>query len=114
MKAREYCCCAIPIVNAGIYAALLEQFALGIVAGTLSVATSSSMSRQTEADPFLGLVIETHPFRSRWCCDTRRCQMDPRYTLLHWGRHPSIGFHRCIEGEQIAHPYVFRSMRRSV
>jgi len=49
MKSREYCCCAIPIVNAGIYAVLLEQFVLGIVAGTLSVATSSSTSRQTEA-----------------------------------------------------------------
>lgn len=49
MKAREYCCCAIPIVNAGIYAVLLEQFALGIIAGTLSVATPSSMSWHMDA-----------------------------------------------------------------
>lgn len=42
MKARDYCCCAIPLVNAGIYALLIEQFVLGITAGTLSIATSSS------------------------------------------------------------------------
>ena len=42
MKPRDYCCCAIPVVNVGIYATLTEQFVLGIVAGTLSVATSSS------------------------------------------------------------------------
>lgn len=44
MKPRDYCCCAIPTVNAGIYATLLEQFTLGIVAGTLSVATPQSES----------------------------------------------------------------------
>ncbi|KAL4064907.1 hypothetical protein V8B97DRAFT_1182841 [Scleroderma yunnanense] len=44
MKPREYCCCAIPLVNPGIYATLTEQFVLGIVVGTLSVATPSSKS----------------------------------------------------------------------
>ncbi|KAI0274632.1 hypothetical protein BC834DRAFT_814875 [Gloeopeniophorella convolvens] len=39
MKPRDYCCCAIPVVNFGIYFTLVEQFALGILAGTLSVAT---------------------------------------------------------------------------
>ncbi|KAF8912740.1 hypothetical protein CPB84DRAFT_1670305 [Gymnopilus junonius] len=39
MKPREYCCCAIPMVNAGIYATLIEQTALGILVGTLSVGT---------------------------------------------------------------------------
>jgi len=47
MKPREYCCCAIPIVNAGIYAVLLEQLALGILAGTLSVATPSIVGAAT-------------------------------------------------------------------
>lgn len=42
MKPRDYCCCAIPIVNAGIYTALVEQFVLGLLAGTLSIATPSS------------------------------------------------------------------------
>ena len=45
MKPRDYCCCAIPVVYAGIYTALLEQFVLGIVAGTLSIATPSSEHR---------------------------------------------------------------------
>jgi hypothetical protein len=42
MKPRDYCCCAIPVVNFGIYLTLTEQFVLGIVAGTLSVATPGS------------------------------------------------------------------------
>ncbi|KAI0051768.1 hypothetical protein FA95DRAFT_202621 [Auriscalpium vulgare] len=40
MKPRNYCCCAIPVMNAGIYAVLTEQFALGIIVGTLAVATT--------------------------------------------------------------------------
>ncbi|KZT30464.1 hypothetical protein NEOLEDRAFT_1126019 [Neolentinus lepideus HHB14362 ss-1] len=39
MRPREYCCCAIPVVTAGIYAVLTEQLILGILAGTLAVAT---------------------------------------------------------------------------
>lgn len=42
MKPREYCCCAIPVINVGIYLTLTEQFVLGIVAGTLSIATPQS------------------------------------------------------------------------
>lgn len=42
MKPRDYCCCAIPTVNAGIYTIIVEQFFLGILAGTLAVATSQS------------------------------------------------------------------------
>ncbi|KAF9569649.1 hypothetical protein CPC08DRAFT_677254 [Agrocybe pediades] len=38
-KAREYCCCAIPLVNAGIYATLVEQTVLGILVGTLAIGT---------------------------------------------------------------------------
>jgi hypothetical protein len=43
MKPREYCCCAIPLSNAGVYAVLLEQLALGVIVGVVSVATPSSM-----------------------------------------------------------------------
>lgn len=43
MKPRDYCCCAIPMVNAGIYTALTEQLVLGITAGVLAVATDPSM-----------------------------------------------------------------------
>ncbi|KAF9229368.1 hypothetical protein BS17DRAFT_688115 [Gyrodon lividus] len=47
MKPREYCCCAIPVINAGIYATLTEQFVLAIVVGTLSVATPSIVGAAT-------------------------------------------------------------------
>jgi hypothetical protein len=42
MKPRDYCCCAIPIINAGVYATLAEQFVLGLLVGVLSVGTPSS------------------------------------------------------------------------
>lgn len=45
MKPREYCCCAIPITNAGIYATLLEQIALGVLVGALSFATTPSANQ---------------------------------------------------------------------
>ncbi|KDQ20278.1 hypothetical protein BOTBODRAFT_101812 [Botryobasidium botryosum FD-172 SS1] len=35
---HDYCCCAIPIVNFGIYLTIAEQLLLGILAGTLAVA----------------------------------------------------------------------------
>ncbi|KAI0778561.1 hypothetical protein BD413DRAFT_465071 [Trametes elegans] len=47
MKPREYCCCAIPVVYAGIYTALFEQLALGVVAGTLAIATPSIVGAST-------------------------------------------------------------------
>ncbi|KAF8140184.1 hypothetical protein EV363DRAFT_1152335 [Boletus edulis] len=47
MKPREYCCCAIPVVNAGIYATLAEQFVVAIVVGTLSIATPSIVGAAT-------------------------------------------------------------------
>ncbi|KAH9175351.1 hypothetical protein EDB89DRAFT_1946743 [Lactarius sanguifluus] len=47
MKPRDYCCCAIPVVNVGIYSTLTEQFALGIIAGTLSVATPQIVGAAT-------------------------------------------------------------------
>ncbi|KAG6888686.1 hypothetical protein C0995_006676 [Termitomyces sp. Mi166 len=41
MKPREYCCCAIPIVNAGIYTTLVTQLVLALVVAIVSVATPS-------------------------------------------------------------------------
>jgi hypothetical protein len=100
MKPREYCCCAIPIVNSGIYAALLEQLVLGIVAGTLSIATpSSTCSWQTEAVRFYRNQPFLYP--SRRCCHTRSGQMDLRHRLLRRGWDPGAGFHRRLKGERI-------------
>lgn len=42
MKPRDYCCCAIPIINAGIYITLTEQFVVALLVGILSVATPFS------------------------------------------------------------------------
>ncbi|KAI0307796.1 hypothetical protein B0F90DRAFT_1677318 [Multifurca ochricompacta] len=47
MKPRDYCCCAIPVVNFGIYSTLTEQFVLGILAGTLSIATPEIVGAAT-------------------------------------------------------------------
>lgn len=58
MKPREYCCCAIPIVNAGVYAALVEQLVAGILVGVLSVATPSIVGAATPsfASWVLGII----------------------------------------------------------
>ncbi|KAG1864119.1 hypothetical protein DFJ58DRAFT_724767 [Suillus subalutaceus] len=57
MKAREYCCCAIPLVKAGIYTTLIEQFSLGIIIGTLSVGTPSIVGAATPSYAPLLLAI---------------------------------------------------------
>jgi hypothetical protein len=49
MKPRDYCCCAIPTINTGIYTTLTEQLVLGIVVGTLSVATPRIVGAATPA-----------------------------------------------------------------
>lgn len=36
---KEYCCCAIPLLNAGIYITLTEQFVVSITAGILALVT---------------------------------------------------------------------------
>ncbi|KIJ38437.1 hypothetical protein M422DRAFT_176537 [Sphaerobolus stellatus SS14] len=38
---KEYCCCAIPLLNAGIYITLTEQFVVAATAGILAFATPS-------------------------------------------------------------------------
>ncbi|EKM83815.1 hypothetical protein AGABI1DRAFT_66797 [Agaricus bisporus var. burnettii JB137-S8] len=55
MKSRQYCCCAIPLVNAGIYATLIEQFVAGILIGTLSIATPTIVGAATPS--FAGWVL---------------------------------------------------------
>jgi hypothetical protein len=57
MKAREYCCCAIPLVKAGIYSTLIEQFSLGIIIGTLSIGTPSIVGAATPSYAALLLAI---------------------------------------------------------
>lgn len=70
MKPREYCCCAIPVVNFGIYLTLTEQFVLGILAGTLSIATPQSNGALVISCSLLRLfctvVGAATPSFSRW------------------------------------------------
>ncbi|KAF5374774.1 hypothetical protein D9758_000201 [Tetrapyrgos nigripes] len=47
MKPRDYCCCAIPVVNAGIYVTLIEQFVAALAAGILSMATPDIVGAAT-------------------------------------------------------------------
>lgn len=90
MKPREYCCCAIPIVNAGIFSVLVEQLAAGVIAGTLAIATPSSMSLIFST----GASIYWLPC-SRRCSDTFIRKMDICYHLLCRGRHTGFWFHGC-------------------
>ncbi|KAF7310982.1 hypothetical protein HMN09_00641500 [Mycena chlorophos] len=58
MRPREYCCCAIPLVNAGVYAVLLEQLVAAVAVGILSMATPSIVGAVTPsfASTVLGIV----------------------------------------------------------
>lgn len=97
MKPRDYCCCAIPTVNAGIYATLLEQFTLGIVAGTLSVATPSS-----EYYPLHRLVAQLTPLRSCRSRDLFSCEMGVCNNLLCGGRRTTPRLHWRLSGQSHA------------
>lgn len=36
---KEYCCCAIPLINVGIYTTLVEQLVVSVTAGILTLVT---------------------------------------------------------------------------
>ena len=88
MKPREYCCCEIPVVYAGIYTALVEQLVLGIVAGTLAIATPSSEYRS------LWRPNEAHAPHSRWRIDALFCEVDIRDSVLGSSCDSGAGTHR--------------------
>ena len=106
MKARDYCCCAIPVVNFGIYSTLVEQFALGIVAGTLSIATPES---NTTA-PILSYSLLNITSRSRRRCDSFACPLDFCCNLLCRRPDSNTWFYRCRQGScsfLSSHPWLF-------
>ncbi|GJE87590.1 hypothetical protein PsYK624_036730 [Phanerochaete sordida] len=88
MKPRDYCCCAIPTVYVGIYATLIEQFTLGVVAGTLSVATPPIVGAATFSAAkwifaiicYVGAGLQVLGFISVF---QERSIMYRRYTTLH-------------------------------
>ncbi|KAI0936555.1 hypothetical protein AcV5_004658 [Taiwanofungus camphoratus] len=88
MKPRDYCCCAIPVIYAGIYTTLVEQFTLGIVAGTLSVATPSIVGAATPSFAkwifaiicYVGAALQLLGLHAVW---SERPITFRRYTTLH-------------------------------
>lgn len=50
---KEYCCCAIPLLNAGIYITLTVQLVVATTAGILAFATPPSVSQYFSAQPEL-------------------------------------------------------------
>ncbi|KAF8271403.1 hypothetical protein EI94DRAFT_1777463 [Lactarius quietus] len=88
MKPRDYCCCAIPVVNAGVYATLIEQFVLGILAGTLSIATPQIVGASTPSSArwifavicYIGAIIQVFGFIG---VAQEKPIMFRRYTTLH-------------------------------
>ncbi|KAG8992721.1 hypothetical protein FRB94_013471 [Tulasnella sp. JGI-2019a] len=44
---HEYCCCAIPTMNVGIYLTIIEQLSVGLLAGVLAVATTPIVGAST-------------------------------------------------------------------
>jgi hypothetical protein len=94
MKPRDYCCCAIPLINVGIYTTLIEQLVLGILVGTLSVATP----RSTFWYPATHLGSSIDSVSSRRSCSPCRRPMDISHHLLRWRRIASDGHHRSRQG----------------
>ncbi|KAF9015273.1 hypothetical protein BDQ17DRAFT_1294961 [Cyathus striatus] len=60
MKPREYCCCAIPLINAGIYVTLTEQFILTLLVGILALATPSIVGASTPS--FASVILAVISF----------------------------------------------------
>jgi len=58
MKARDYCCCAIPVVNFGIYATLAEQMVLAFLTAILLLATPKLVGANLPgfAGPILAVI----------------------------------------------------------
>ncbi|KAH7931033.1 hypothetical protein BV22DRAFT_1053708 [Leucogyrophana mollusca] len=90
MKPREYCCCAIPLVNPGIYATLTEQFVLGVVVATLAIATPSIVGAATPSFApwlfaivcYVGAAIQILGFLG---VAQEKAIMYRRYVTLHFG-----------------------------
>ncbi|KAI5115313.1 hypothetical protein M0805_004992 [Coniferiporia weirii] len=88
MKPREYCCCAIPMVNAGIYATLFEQFLLGLLVAVLAIATPSIVGASVPGSAkwilavvcFVGCGVQLFGFLGVF---KEKAIMFRRYTTIH-------------------------------
>lgn len=96
MKPRNYCCCAIPLVNTGIYATLLEQLALGLLVGILAIATPSSEWPPSNENR---TMKSKYPFFSRWGTNAIICTDGPCYHLLRRCWLANAGVLGCLKSE---------------
>ncbi|EJC98806.1 uncharacterized protein FOMMEDRAFT_161644 [Fomitiporia mediterranea MF3/22] len=85
MKPRDYCCCAIPVMNAGIYVAIAEQFVLGLLVAILALATPSIVGASVPS--FAKIILAIICFAA---CGVQvfgfigeKAVMFRRYTTLH-------------------------------
>ena len=100
MKPRDYCCCAIPVMNVGIYAALFEQFLLALLVAILSVATPSRMHliRAVYVPNKLTLFFSC----GRGC--SRICSMDPCCNMFCRGWNTALWLLGSIQGMSLVCP----------
>ena len=95
MKPREYCCCAIPLVNAGIYLTLVVQVVASLLVGILAVATPSS-EYDTLDIPVYMLIIQ---FSSCRGVNALICILDIGYHLLCCHRSAAPRIYWCCQGK---------------
>lgn len=98
MKPRDYCCCAIPLVNAGIYLTILIQFVVALLAGILALATPSC-EFDSECGDDAQLTLS-----SGWCSNAVLCPLDLCHHLLCRSCDPGSGHYRREIGSVICYP----------
>ena len=107
MKSREYCCCAIPMVNAGIYATLIEQVVAGVLAGALAFSSPPSTSQDYPMQ-----VMNLAAFSRRCCTTFVFCAVAWDY-LLRCGSNSISWFYWCCQGAQHSTSRSFRMLSQA-
>jgi hypothetical protein len=102
MKPRDYCCCAIPVLNAGIYAVLFENFVLALLVAILAVATPSSMYLCLDRHD-CQVQVTDHAILSfsRRRSSARIRAMAPFHCMLSCRRRTSIWVLWCLPGKSL-------------
>lgn len=97
---KEYCCCAIPLLNAGIYITLTEQFVVSVTAGILALVTPSSMSACLAFETCFEDMFLFH--YSCWGICARLCAPRFCYSLLCSSRYSDFWIFGSIQGAYLA------------
>jgi hypothetical protein len=89
---KEYCCCAIPLLNVGIYTTLTEQFVVSVTAAVLALVTPPST-----CPPFLLCGTRFIDYLSRGCLSTQLRPYCVRGTMLRGGSSAATRIHGRIQ-----------------